>query len=205
MTNKLVEVKIENLDGALYVSSRDVAEGLEKQHKNVMRDLDKIVESDSEYFRHEIMTSTYINSRGKEYREYLLTKSGISNYLLNCRSLNSDNLKRMIEKYDLDMNYKIVPTRFELSFEKVLKEMSNVFGYKFIPQYRVKNYRIDFYFKKENIAVEYDENYHKYKNKKDKKRQLDIEKELGCEFIRLNSDKSDVVNASNVIKKLLNN
>lgn len=205
MTNKLVEVKIENLDGALYVSSRDVAEGLGKQHKHVLEAIDKILESDGENFRHEIIASTYINSRGKEYREYLLTKNGLSNYLLNCRSLSSDSLKRIIEKYSLDINYKVMPTRFELSFEQVLKEMSDVFGYKFIPQYRVKNFRIDFYFKKENVAVEYDENHHKYKNKEDKKRQLDIEKELGCEFIRLNSDNSDIVNASNVIKKLLNN
>lgn len=88
MTNKLVEVKIENLDGALYVSSRDVAEGLEKQHKNVMRDLDKIVESDSSDLSREIIASTYTNSRGKEYREYLLTKDGFTLYMFNVQGYN---------------------------------------------------------------------------------------------------------------------
>ncbi len=88
MTNKLVEVKIENLDGALYVSSRDVAEGLGKRHDNIMRDLDKIVESDSSNLSSEIIASTYTNSRGKEYREYLLTKDGFTLYMFNVQGYN---------------------------------------------------------------------------------------------------------------------
>lgn len=88
MTNKLVEVKIENLDGALYVSSRDVAEGLGKRHDNIMRDLDKIVESDSSNLSSEIIASTYTNSRGKEYREYLLTKDGFILYMFNVQGYN---------------------------------------------------------------------------------------------------------------------
>lgn len=88
MTNKLVEVKIENLDGALYVSSRDVAEGLGKRHDNIMRDLDRIVESDSSNLSSEIIASTYTNSRGKEYREYLLTKDGFTLYMFNVQGYN---------------------------------------------------------------------------------------------------------------------
>lgn len=88
MTNKLVEVKIENLDGALYVSSRDVAEGLGKQHKHVLETIDKILESDGQNLDREIIASTYTNSRGKEYREYLLTKDGFTLYMFNVQGYN---------------------------------------------------------------------------------------------------------------------
>ena len=88
MTNKLVEVKIENLDGALYVSSRDVAEGLGKQHKHVLEAIDKILESDGQNLDREIIASTYTNSRGKEYREYLLTKDGFTLYMFNVQGYN---------------------------------------------------------------------------------------------------------------------
>lgn len=84
----LVEVKIENLNGELYVSSRDIAEGLGKRHDNIMRDLDKIVESDSSNLSSEIIASTYINSRGKEYREYLLSKDGFTLYMFNIQGYN---------------------------------------------------------------------------------------------------------------------
>ena len=92
MTNKLVEVKIENLDGALYVSSRDVAEGLGKEHKNVMRDLDKIVKNGGGSdlsIPTNIVKSTYIHPQNKqEYKEYLLTKDGFTLYMFNVQGYN---------------------------------------------------------------------------------------------------------------------
>lgn len=92
MTNKLVEVKIENLNGALYVSSRDVAEGLGKEHKNVMRDLDKIVKNGGGSdlsIPTNIVKSTYIHPQNKqEYKEYLLTKDGFTLYMFNVQGYN---------------------------------------------------------------------------------------------------------------------
>ena len=71
---KELEVIINNIDGINVVSSRDIASGLSKRHDNVKRDLQNILKSHSSDLRNEIMLSKYINSRGREYDEYLLTK-----------------------------------------------------------------------------------------------------------------------------------
>ncbi|WP_414697552.1 ORF6C domain-containing protein [Peptacetobacter sp. AB845] len=71
------------------VSSRDIAEGLGKRHDNVMRDLDNILKSDSSKLSSQIIKSSYINERGKEYREYLLTKDGFTLYMFNIQGYNN--------------------------------------------------------------------------------------------------------------------
>ena len=55
--------------------------------------------------------------------------------------------------------------------------------------YTVLGYRIDFYFHDYKLPVEVDENGQKDKNiDHEIQRQKAIEKELGCEFIRINAD-----------------
>ena len=55
---------------------------------------------------------------------------------------------------------------------------------KALPQYSVLSYRIDLYFPEHKLAIEVDE---KGRNiDYEIKRQKAIEKELGCEFIRIN-------------------
>lgn len=85
-----VNIKKINLGGEEInvVSSRDIAEGLGKEHKNVLRDLDNILVSDCSNLSRQIIKSTYINSRGKEYREYLLTKDGFTLYMFNIQGYN---------------------------------------------------------------------------------------------------------------------
>lgn len=65
------------------ITSLEVAEMVGREHKNVMRDIEKIKDEisqlkiePSKYFRE----STYINSRNKEYPMYLLTKQGCEVY-----------------------------------------------------------------------------------------------------------------------------
>ena len=58
-------------------------------------------------------------------------------------------------------------------------------------QCSVLGYRIDFYFHDYKIEIEVDEYGHSDRNTDDEiKRQTAIEKELGCEFIRINPDVS---------------
>lgn len=87
-----IDVKISkiNLSGEEInvVSSRDIAEGLDKRHDHVLRDLDNILKSDNPNLGSEIIDSSYINSRGKEYREYLLTKDGFTLYMFNIQGYN---------------------------------------------------------------------------------------------------------------------
>lgn len=93
----------------------------------------------------------------------------------------------------------------------ILKELNINDG---IQQYPVQfndniYYRIDFYIPSLNLAIEYDENYHKYYTyEQHEGRQEYIEEKLGCKFIRISDDKSNLENIgiviNNIIKQIKN-
>ena len=72
--NKLIN--IENKDGVLLVSSREVAERFEKEHKHVLETIRSLV-AEKSATKNMFIESSYIN-RGKSYPEYLLTRDGFS-------------------------------------------------------------------------------------------------------------------------------
>ena len=89
--NEIVETKIENLNGELYVSSRDIAKGLNRNHRDVLKSIDEIIGDDSVRKSSQplIIPSTYIHPQNKqEYREYLLTKDGFTLYMFNIQGHN---------------------------------------------------------------------------------------------------------------------
>lgn len=69
------------------VSSRTVAEELEKQHQHVKRDLEKILMSPNVDAL--IIPSQYKDSRGRNQKEYLLTKDGFTLYMFNIQGHNN--------------------------------------------------------------------------------------------------------------------
>jgi len=78
----------------------------------------------------------------------------------------------------------VVPMRYEKSFGNILDKITT--GLMVIHrQYSVLNYRIDFYCEEFKLAIEYDEGHHNYNKYKDYLREIDIIKELDCEFIRV--------------------
>jgi anti-repressor protein len=64
-------------DEKVVVSSRDVARVFEKEHKNVIRDIDLLACS-PEFSRLNFELSNYTSDRGKEYPEYLMTRDGFT-------------------------------------------------------------------------------------------------------------------------------
>ncbi|MCO4454137.1 Rha family transcriptional regulator [Staphylococcus aureus] len=83
----LQEVKIENNKelGAV-VSSRVVANELGRRHDNVKRDLEQILMSSKVSTL--IIDSNYEDSRGRNQKEYLLTKDGFTLYMFNIQGHN---------------------------------------------------------------------------------------------------------------------
>ena len=78
-TNELVELfKSEN--NTIWVESTVVGEKFGKSHNHVIRDIEEIIKKsdcpdlDSEMF----IETTYINSRGKTYKSYLMNRDGFS-------------------------------------------------------------------------------------------------------------------------------
>ena len=77
--------------------------------------------------------------------------------------------------------------------QSVLKSVMDAFeGENMQTQYSDLGYRIDLYFHDYKLAVEVDEKGHKDRNiDHEIKRQKALEKELSCEFIRINPDEKD--------------
>ena len=69
-------------------------------------------------------------------------------------------------------------------------------------QYRVLNYKIDLYFLDYKLAIEVDEKGHEDRRiDYEIKRQKAIEKEVSCEFIRINPDEK-IFNVFKVINEI---
>jgi len=69
-------------------------------------------------------------------------------------------------------------------------------------QYNIDGYRIDGFIPELNIAIEFDEKQHRVKSQmiEDMKREVYIMNEIGCEFIRLDSRKSNLDNINIVVE-----
>lgn len=75
---------------------------------------------------------------------------------------------------------------------RILDELELSLNYKIIRQYFVCGYFLDGYIPELNLVIEVDESYHKYKIKRDVKRQQNIIDELGCQFIRIKDNFSTI-------------
>ena len=133
---------------------------------------------------------------------------------LICQKIRTNKNSIEVLKYLLSIDQKEVivveQQRMEIEFLDVLEKQLRVFGItKFERQStRVKSkrgsYRIDLYLPEINVAIEYDEERHKYYGSEAQElRQELIEKELGCKFIRVGDDKDHVTNSAIVIRKLI--
>lgn len=66
---------------------------------------------------------------------------------------------------------------------KILNELEELFKYKIIRQHRILGYWIDGYIPELNLAIEIDER--PKTNERDVRRENEIRKRLGCEFLRI--------------------
>ena len=135
---------------------------------------------------------------------YLLSKSG---YLKLCSCLNVDSeiLKEILEIYfnSKENTLIIKADKKEIRFLDILEEALKPFNIKGVRQYTVLKYRIDYYIPSLNIAIEYDENNHKYYSYEEHQgRQKEIEEKIGCRFIRVSDEETHFYNVGYVIKEM---
>ena len=167
-----------NGEQVVVANSRTVANNFGKRHGDVIAKIEKLSNSvSSEMANQMFIETTYVDAKGETRKEYLFTKNGLTAYLDSCRR-NSKNLESVYNKYAdfLNRDLKVVHTRKEIEFGKMLKAMFP--NEDIIAQLPVLNYRTDFYLPFARIVVEYDENYHKYQAEKDEVRMCKILKEL---------------------------
>lgn len=72
-------VTVENVNGVLVTTSNRVANELGVEHKNILQKIDTYVQKfGSLKFSHEFYIESTFENRGKQYRNYLVTKKGVA-------------------------------------------------------------------------------------------------------------------------------
>lgn len=106
-----------------------------------------------------------------------------------------EDVKRWIDKLTFESSKE---RQFGVKLTEALNGIDNVHQH-----YNVDSYYIDFYLPTYNIAIEFDEFAHKYKEDADKTRQKYLENRLGCVFIRISEDEEISVALNKVFLKIL--
>lgn len=76
---EMIKVELDNINGVLVTTSNRVAEELEVNHKDLLKKVDTYIQKfGSEKFRHEFYIESTFENRGKQYKNYLITKKGIA-------------------------------------------------------------------------------------------------------------------------------
>lgn len=182
--------------------------------KNIRNDIDKLsVININKYFIKSYYNVVINNGGIRKQPCFLLTLEGVKVYLDNRRK--TENLIPLIDWYNKNNNSNkeqiIVYNRPEIGFINKLEEsLLLLFDIEGKRQYTVKNsrgtsYRLDYYIKLLNIAIEYDENNHlSYTYEDQEERQKEIENKLGCRFIRVTDKESDEFNIAYILSNIKN-
>ena len=184
------------------INSKEVAGMMETRHSDLMRKIEGINKDFNEFkFDSNIYwtKSSYVDKKGQSRKCYEITKNGCE--LIIQRSRKDIKLEKLIELAGNMETPIVLSERKEIGFIKQLEEFLSEYNIKGIKQYPILNYRIDYYIPELKLAIEYDENNHNsYSYDKQEGRQKQIEKELGCKFIRLSDNCSDLKNIAKVSK-----
>ena len=193
------EIRTLEIDGEPYFVGKDVASilGYKEPRSAVSK---KVDEEDKKV--NEIDTT-----RGKQ-KMTIINENGLYNLLAKSQTLSiayKTDLKNWLVSLGLIQDELLLIERKEIKFLDKLQEALKPFDLEGIKQYKILNYRIDFYIPKLNIAIEYDENEHKdYSYKQQQGRQKEIENSLGCDFIRISDKQNDEYNIGLVLLHISN-
>ena len=138
---------------------------------------------------------------------YILSETGYSIFLNIIDNPLDSQFKEFYESYFNKQNYFIHPLKRKehLFFERLHPILSEI-GCNLEKQYISKTYRIDGYIPEFKIAIEFDENNHKYYDKeKEEIRESDIKEMEKCAFIRIDSRDCEYSSIGKIINKIIQN
>ena len=119
----------ENSKYGLVVSSRVIAKELGKRHDNVVRDLEKILETSN---LSSLIIPSFYRTQGqkREYKEYLLTKDGFTLYMFNIQGYQDFKLayiNRFNEMEKLIYHQEFIENReLLIKIEKLENELNQI-------------------------------------------------------------------------------
>ena len=118
------DMKVVCIDDKIVVSSREVARVLDKQHGHVMRDLDNML-LDNPDLENVIISSNFeVENNKRTYREYLLTKDGMTLYLFNIQGCNEFK-RNYIARFN-EMEKALIQLKFRLHNKEHQKECMGI-------------------------------------------------------------------------------
>lgn len=130
MENKLENIKIENKNGEIVVSSRELAENFEKRHTEVLRAIDDKISQNAKLRSDKFFIETsYKAGTGKEYKEYLITRDGFSFLVMGFTGTKADEWKlKYIEAFNkmeehIKNNPKTLPVNYKEALQQLLVEV----------------------------------------------------------------------------------
>lgn len=197
------------------ISTMEIAKMMKKRHSKILErikgtkdnktiGLITILKNQNISVEEYFIESVYKDKSGKCNICYLCTTNGVKMFLDYTR--NYRDKKEVLKWYKTNSNNNeniILCDRKEQYFIDELQEVLDAMNIESSRQYNVLQYYIDLFLPKLNIAIEYDEAEHKnYTYENQELRQENIEKEIGCDFIRVNDSNSNLHNIGIVINKL---
>lgn len=141
-----------------------------KRHYSVTKAINEITKKNPELSKY-FFESSYISRDGRCLKQYEIDDIG------------AEILKNRFK-------YNVRSARFEYKYLNEIEDFLDIMEVAYSEQYKVDRYKLDLYIPKYNIAIEIDEEEHKYKRENDNMRQKYIEKQMHCKFIRINEGES---------------
>ena len=193
------EIRTLVINGEPWFVGKDIAIAL--GYSNSKKALSDHVDDD-DLLKYEI-----IDSMGRTQKAIIINESGLYSLIESCRTISSNKKKNFINWLNSlgFLNFVTFYERREIRFREKIEQALKPFCIIIHKQYPCLQYHIDLYIESLKIAIEYDENEHKfYSYENQELRQKNIEKELGCRFIRVSDKNSDEYNIGYVIKNIFN-
>lgn len=144
-----------------------------------------------------------VGDHEKGSRIYIINDKGFISLIQKSNIITSVRKKEILMELGIE-DHILLWDRSEIRFKDKLLDFYNALGYDVHCQYAVGGYRVDFYIKKINLAIEYDENDHShYDVEKEVERERYIKSNLKCDFIRLSDKSTDCYNLGVIAKYMI--
>ena len=124
-----------------------------------------------------------------------LTEKGFKKLICSSRKPKAVLLAKELG-INVTHKYIVPETSFIINIKKAFDDED------MITQFSVDKYKIDLYFPKYKLAIEFDELKHKYTQKKDKLRQEYIISKLNCRFERIKEDENIFISINRIFNIL---